>query len=63
MAISLGFAARNQIASDYNNERFAAKTGQVNLLRQYIGGSLLDASPSEVTIRITLINILVELLL
>ena len=63
LAISMGFAGRKQIASDAANDRFSARKGQVNLLKQYIGGAMLDANPADVTIRITLINIIVELLM
>ena len=59
----MGFAGRKQIASDAANDRFSARKGQVNLLKQYIRGAMLDAYPADVTIRITLINILVELLM
>ena len=63
MAVNMGFAARNQIASDINLEdRFSARTGQVNLLKNLIGGELNNSSPADVTIRLQLINILMELL-
>ena len=46
MAINMGFAARNQIASDKNmEEKFQARTGQVTILKDLIGGDLLNAAP------------------
>ncbi len=63
MAINMGFAGRKQIASDLNEERFSAHRGQVNQLINLIGGDLQSASPGDVAVRISLINMLTELLL
>ena len=63
MAISMGFSARHHIASDKNQDRFVAKRGQVTQLKNLIGGILADQPPPDITIRVHIINILVELLL
>ena len=63
MAINMGFAGRKHIASDDNQARFSAKYGQVNQLKELIGGELLSATPADISIRAELINILVELMM
>ena len=63
MAISMGFLGRNEIASDKNNEKFKAKKGQINQLRDLVGGSLYEQSPLDIAIRVTIVNMLTNLLL
>lgn len=64
MAIDMGFAGRNQIASDANLEQtFVAKKGQVTQLKELVGGALLNQAPSDVAIRVHLVNMLVQLML
>lgn len=43
-------------------EKFQARTGQVTMLKDLIGGDLLNAAPQDVTVRLHLINMLMELL-
>ena len=62
MAIDMGFAGRNQIASDANSP-FKTRTGQVNQLKELVGGRVCTDQPANVAIRIHLINMLVHLLL
>lgn len=62
MAIDMGFAGRKQIASD-SNSAFSTRTGQVNQLKQLVGGGVVNDSPANLAIRITLINMLVHLML
>ena len=61
LGISLGFAGRNQIASD--NNVFKARRGQVNELKELIGGKLAEESPADIAVRCEMINQLVELML
>ena len=64
IAINMGFAGRNHIASDLNqDQKFQARRGQVNELKALIGGDLLESAPADIAVRCELINILVELLL
>ena len=62
-AINMGFAARKQVASDLNDDAFAARRGQVNEVKALIGGDLLEQPPQSIAARCQLINMLLQLLM
>ena len=52
MAVNMGFAGRHHVASDKNQDRFQAQRGQVNEMKELVGGELLSAAPPDIAVRI-----------